>query len=41
MRGEVTKLAAAAKMGNLDALKAAFGDTAGTCKACHDNYKAK
>jgi cytochrome c556 len=41
MRGEVTKLAAAAKMGNLDALKAAFGDTAATCKACHDSYKVK
>lgn len=41
MRGEVTKLAAAAKMGNLDALKAAFGDTAASCKACHDNYQAK
>lgn len=35
------KLAAAAKMGNLDALKAAFGDTAATCKACHDSYKNK
>lgn len=35
------KLAAAAKMGNLDALKTAFGDTAATCKACHDGYKNK
>ena len=41
LQAEATKLAAAAKMGNLDALKAAFGDTAGTCKACHDSYKAK
>ena len=41
MRGEATKLAAAAKMGNLDALKTAFADTAATCKACHDSYKAK
>lgn len=35
------KLNAAAKMGNLDALKTAFGDTAATCKACHDSYKNK
>jgi len=41
MRGEVTKLAAASKMGNVDALKAAFGETASTCKACHDSYKMK
>lgn len=41
LRGEATKLAAAAKMGNLDALKTAFADTAATCKACHDSYKAK
>lgn len=38
---EVGKLVAAAKMGNLDALKAAFGDTAATCKACHDSYRNK
>jgi cytochrome c556 len=37
----VGKLNAAAKMGNLDALKAAFGDTAATCKACHDSYRSK
>ncbi len=41
MRGEATKLAAAAKMGNVDALKTAFGDTAASCKACHDSYQAK
>jgi cytochrome c556 len=41
LQAEASKLAAAAKMGNLDALKTAFADTAGTCKACHDNYKAK
>jgi len=41
LQGEASKLAAAAKMGNLDALKTAFADTAGTCKACHDSYKAK
>ena len=36
---ESTKLAAAAKTGNLDAVKTAFGATAGTCKACHDAYR--
>ena len=41
MVAEVAKLNAAAKMGNLDALKAAFGDTAATCKACHDSYRNK
>lgn len=39
MRTEVASLASVAKMGNLDALKAAFGSTAATCKACHDSYK--
>ena len=38
---ESTKLAAAAKTGNLDALKTAFGATAGSCKACHDAFQAK
>jgi cytochrome c556 len=41
LRVEATKLAAAAKMGNLDALKTAFGETAATCKACHDSYQSK
>lgn len=39
MVAEVAKLNAAAKMGNLDALKAAFGETAKTCKACHDAFR--
>lgn len=38
---ETGKLAAAAKTGNLDALKTAFTSTAGTCKACHDNFRAQ
>lgn len=38
---ESAKLAAAAKTGNADTLKAAFGATAGTCKACHDDFQAK
>lgn len=41
MVAETTKLAAAAKTGNADSLKAAFGATSATCKACHDNYQAK
>ena len=36
---EAAKLAAAAKTGNLDQLKSAFGATAQTCKACHDSYR--
>lgn len=41
MMGETAKLAAAAKTGNLDAIKTAFGATAGSCKACHDAYRAQ
>lgn len=37
--GESAKLLAAAKTNNLDNLKAAFGATAGTCKACHDDFR--
>ena len=36
---ESTKLAAAAKTGNLDSLKTAFTATAGTCKTCHDAFR--
>lgn len=36
---ETTKLAAAAKTGNLDALKVAFSATAGACKTCHDGFR--
>lgn len=39
MQAELTKLAAAAKSGNADALKTAFGSAAPTCKACHDNFR--
>ncbi len=41
LEAETVKLAAAAKTGNLDNLKTAFGATAGTCKACHDSFRAK
>ena len=39
MQAETIKLAAAAKTGNLDNLKAAFGAAGQTCKACHDDYR--
>ena len=38
---ESAKLAAAAKTGNLDALKTSFAATADTCKACHDAFRNK
>jgi len=41
MVAQAPKLAAAAKTGNLDDLKAAFGPMGGTCKACHDPYKER
>lgn len=41
LMGETAKLSAAAKLGTLDSLKAAFGSTGGACKNCHDNFKAK
>jgi len=36
---EVQKVQVAAKTGNLDNLKTAFGSAAPTCKACHDNFR--
>jgi cytochrome c556 len=39
MQAEIVKLNTAAKAGNIDALKAAFGPAAATCKACHDNFR--
>jgi cytochrome c556 len=41
MQGEVVKLDAAAKSGNLDAIKAAVGDVGKSCKACHDDFRAE
>jgi cytochrome c556 len=35
------KLAVAAKSGDADALKAAFGETGKACKACHDAFRAQ
>ena len=39
MQAEMGKLNVAAKAGNIDALKAAFGPAAASCKACHDNFR--
>ena len=39
MQAEIGKLNTAAKAGNIDALKAAFGPAAASCKACHDNFR--
>jgi len=39
--GELSKLDAAAKTGNIDQIKAAFGAAAQSCKACHDAYRNK
>ena len=38
---ETAKLAADAKTGDFNALKAQFGATAQTCKGCHDAFKSK
>jgi cytochrome c556 len=39
MQAEIVKLNVAARAGNLDALKVAFGPAAASCKACHDNFR--
>lgn len=39
MQEATAKLAAAAKGGKLDDIKAAFGAAADTCKGCHDNFR--
>ena len=41
MQAEVVKLDAAAKTGNLDAIKAAVGAVGSSCKACHDDFRAE
>lgn len=38
-QGEMSKLAAEAKTGDLDRIKKAFQATAATCKACHDDFR--
>ncbi len=39
MQDEMAKLNAAAKGGNLDAIKAAAGDVGKACKGCHDDFR--
>jgi len=41
LAADSVKLVAAAKTGNLDNLKTAFGATAGSCKNCHDSFRAQ
>ena len=39
MQDEVAKLALAARSGNLDQLKVAFGAAGAACKTCHDYFR--
>lgn len=39
LNADAVKLLAAAKVGNLDALKAAVGPVGGNCKGCHDDFR--
>jgi cytochrome c556 len=41
MQEEVGKLSVAAKSGDLNTIKSAFGATGQSCKACHDNFRNK
>lgn len=41
MVAEIGKLETAAKAGNLDAIKTAMGGVGGSCKACHDDFRAE
>jgi cytochrome c556 len=41
MNKKMVALNAAAKTGNLDAIKTAFGPAGASCKTCHDAYQAK
>jgi cytochrome c556 len=41
MQSEMSKLAVAARTGNLDTIKTAFTATSKTCKSCHDAYRDK
>lgn len=40
-QAELLKVQAAAKTGNLDNIKAAFGAAGGSCKTCHDAFRAQ
>lgn len=39
MQAEMSKLAIAAKAGNLDGIKAGVSATGGACKTCHDDFR--
>ncbi len=41
LMAETVKLVAAAKAGNVDALKVQFGAVGEACKSCHDGFRAK
>jgi cytochrome c556 len=41
MNKKMVALNAAAKTGNLDNIKTAFGATGASCKACHDVFQDK
>ena len=41
MDAEMVKLSATAKTGNLENIKVAANAVGGTCKTCHDDYRAK
>ena len=41
MQEEAAKLQAVAKGGNLDQIKAQFGATGQSCKACHDRFRER
>ena len=41
MQAEVAKLATAAKSGNQESLKAAYGPARDACKACHDAFTSQ
>ena len=41
LQADSIKLLAAAKTGNLDNVKTAFGALGGNCKSCHDAFRAK
>jgi cytochrome c556 len=39
LQGDTAKLAEAARTGDLERIKAAFGDTADSCRACHREFR--
>jgi cytochrome c556 len=41
MQAEVVKLQAAARTGDIEALKTAYRATGNSCKACHDRYTSQ